>query len=596
LGIKGRYVATFYISPTGAGAGDGSSWANAAKISKLPGLIDQAGPGGQVLLRADQGAYNVTTPIIISDGGGAGAPVVVRGADAFGQPMNIEILGNRNMAGGVAGSEVFRLMNGADNLTFENMVFRNVGNGAFRFGADVHDVTLQHMDAYNVVRFVEDYASGSNATATVSNLTVKDVEVHGYSKGAIRLQYNSHDVVIQDVLGDSEKQTYDNFAIGVHLDGTVHNVVLSHVIMANNWNTSSDYWNGDGFATERGVYNIRFEYTASNGNTDAGYDLKSNDTVLDHATADANKRNFRLWGDNITIQDSTGTNPHRYGGSGSQDQVWLAAGAKATILNSVFTDHDPSTTVYNVTEAGAVLTIGGNTVTTDLAATLQRLVSGSTISNTLGLTPATITATTTGDDGVHTVYGTAGADTLDGTAGDDYLRGDLGNDRIAGGGGFDDINGNAGADTASGGAGDDWVVGGKDNDSLSGDDGNDIVYGNLGADTCVGGAGNDLIRGGQDNDSLSGGTGNDWLSGDKGADTISGGAGADIFHGALGSGVDRIVDFSVAEGDRVQLDAGTAYTVGQVGADTVITLGGSDQIVLVGVSMGALPSGWIFSA
>jgi Ca2+-binding RTX toxin-like protein len=199
-----------------------------------------------------------------------------------------------------------------------------------------------------------------------------------------------------------------------------------------------------------------------------------------------------------------------------------------------------------------------------------------------------------GGAGADSVFGGLGNDIIVDASGANYLRGDDGNDTISGGSDFDDINGNMGNDTAHGNLGDDWVVGGKDNDQLFGDDGGDIVYGNLGNDTCDGGTGADLIRGGQGNDTLSGGSGDDWISGDRGDDTMTGGTGADIFHTFGDAGVDRVLDFSVAQGDRVQLDAGTQYTVAQVGADTVISMTGGAQMILVGVQMSTLPTGWIF--
>ncbi|MBL8771441.1 MAG: hypothetical protein JNK30_08675 [Phenylobacterium sp.] len=153
-----------------------------------------------------------------------------------------------------------------------------------------------------------------------------------------------------------------------------------------------------------------------------------------------------------------------------------------------------------------------------------------------------------------------------------------------------------GNDTASGGADADWVVGGKDNDLLFGDAADDLVYGNLGNDTCVGGTGNDIVRGGQDGDLIFGGDGADYMSGDKGDDTVIGGAGADNFHTFGDAGLDRVLDFSLAEGDRVQLDPGTQYTVTQVGADTVIDMTGGGRMVLVGVQMSSLTPGWIFGA
>ncbi|MCR5878895.1 calcium-binding protein [Phenylobacterium sp. J367] len=192
--------------------------------------------------------------------------------------------------------------------------------------------------------------------------------------------------------------------------------------------------------------------------------------------------------------------------------------------------------------------------------------------------------------------GSSGADTLTGGDGTSVLSGNGGNDSITGGAGFDAINGNMGDDTASGGAGDDWVVGGKDHDLLFGDAGDDIVLGNLGDDTSHGGAGSDIVRGGQGNDIVLGDAGDDWLAGDRGDDTLIGGLGADIFHTHGDAGLDRVTDFSAAEGDRVFLLPGTDYTADQVGADTVISMAGGAQMVLVGVTLSSLPAGWIFGA
>jgi serralysin len=221
-----------------------------------------------------------------------------------------------------------------------------------------------------------------------------------------------------------------------------------------------------------------------------------------------------------------------------------------------------------------------------------------------------------GVGGCDSLFGGAGNDTIVGGAGvlfdprANYLRGEAGDDSIVGRTRFfDDIHGNQGNDTCAGGNGGDWVVGGQGNDVLYGDSvrsveednllgiipspGDDIVLGNLGDDTCGGGGGDDVVRGGQGADSVSGGEGSDFVSGDRGDDTVAGGAGADRFHGFSGCGLDRILDFKAAEGDRIELLAGTIYTVHQEGADTVIDMGGADRLVLVGVSASSLPPGAI---
>ena len=203
-----------------------------------------------------------------------------------------------------------------------------------------------------------------------------------------------------------------------------------------------------------------------------------------------------------------------------------------------------------------------------------------------------------GGAGSDRIYGSTGNDIIEGgSAGvaGNYLRGDEGNDSITGGNNFDDANGNMGNDTVATGDGDDFCVGGKDNDVLFGDEGNDFVYGNLGDDSCTGGGGNDTVRGGQGTDALSGGGGNDFVSGDRGDDTMTGGAGADIFHSSSDAGIDRILDFSLADGDRVLLDPGTAFTVMQVGGDTIVQMSNA-QVVLVGFSMSSLSAGTIFGA
>jgi hypothetical protein len=191
-----------------------------------------------------------------------------------------------------------------------------------------------------------------------------------------------------------------------------------------------------------------------------------------------------------------------------------------------------------------------------------------------------------------TLNGGFGDDTLQGSGGADGLRGGGGDDVVFGGAGADLVNGNTGGDTVHGEAGDDTLSGGQGGDAVFGEADNDVIFGNLGDDTLDGGFNADLIRGGQDNDVIDGGSGDDWLSGDRGSDTITGGTGADTFHGFAGAGLDRITDFHAEEGDRVLLDAGTAYTASQVGADVVIEMSGS-QMVLANVQLATLPPGWI---
>jgi hypothetical protein len=138
------------------------------------------------------------------------------------------------------------------------------------------------------------------------------------------------------------------------------------------------------------------------------------------------------------------------------------------------------------------------------------------------------------------------------------------------------------------------LIGSAADDDLKGRRGDDVLDGRAGNDTLDGRDGDDEERGGRGNDLIRGGPGEDWLSGDRGDDTLWGGQGADVFHSFAEAGIDRVMDFSTAEGDRVELEPGTVYAVRQDGADTVIEMRGGGRVILVGVDARTLQPGSIY--
>jgi serralysin len=157
---------------------------------------------------------------------------------------------------------------------------------------------------------------------------------------------------------------------------------------------------------------------------------------------------------------------------------------------------------------------------------------------------------------------------IQGTTGNDRLNGNSGNDNIALGDGGDLLDAASGNDSVFGFDGDDTIDGGNGNDSLQG---------NVGNDSIIGSDGNETTYGGQGGDTISGGGGNDFISGDKGSDALTGGAGSDIFaFGGFGGdvpqlGLDTLVDFSLAEGDKIRLDKQVFF-----GADTARPINASE--------------------
>ncbi len=188
-----------------------------------------------------------------------------------------------------------------------------------------------------------------------------------------------------------------------------------------------------------------------------------------------------------------------------------------------------------------------------------------------------------GGDGNDTLDGGAGIDLLDGGDGEDSLSGGDGNDTLDGGDGNDTLSGGKGADVVDGGDGFDTVTFALGTavtlnriNSLDGKgDGYGDVYLNVErfnlsnlADKFIGNDDDQEVHGGSGSDGIAGGEGSDKLFGDSGADTLNGGFGtdqltggseADIFRvsaladSVVGAGHDVFLDFSHAEGDKIDL-------------------------------------------
>ena len=207
--------------------------------------------------------------------------------------------------------------------------------------------------------------------------------------------------------------------------------------------------------------------------------------------------------------------------------------------------------------------------------------------------------------GADIAYGTTGNDTLSGGTGNDYIEGRAGNDVLSGGDGNDVLLGGFGSDTLTGGEGNDILIGGANNDILDGGNGIDTasyigataaVTVNLNLGVATGGDGTDTLSnienavGSHFNDTVVGNSSDNVLTGSLGNDILTGGDGADIFKWTAqdintasgGPFTDTITDFSIAQGDKLDLsDVLTGETNATLGNYLNVQQAGSNVVVSV---------------
>ena len=385
-----------YIMPAAAGNGTGDSWANAASIWQLNDLIAAAGAGGTVYVRADAGSYSFGDERVrITNGGRVGSPVTIAGVDRDLARMKATLVGNRtswtlpagpeavtNVKNWSVGGDVFILRAGADYLTFTHFDFQRTGQPFHLAGSTHRGITISDCNAYNFQRFFESDPATSHIDTILRNITGT-----GFSKTAIRIRGDSHNVLLEDIALNSGRQDGHNFATGVECNDTAHDITMRRVTAANCHDTRNSnpdkFWNADGFASELGNYNIYREDCTSSGNTDAGYDDKGNNVTNVNCTASSNKVNYKFWGPSTTNVNCRALDPKSRGGTGAQMQYYVyggdapnVSGADVLVRGGIISDNDPNTSVFVAEAYNSVFRVAGVKIRHHANTVLQAEVSG----------------------------------------------------------------------------------------------------------------------------------------------------------------------------------------------------------------------------
>ncbi|MBE7731966.1 LamG-like jellyroll fold domain-containing protein [Devosia faecipullorum] len=357
---------TAFVSPDGEG--DGVSPENAAPFAALGELIRAVGPGGTIYILADRGEYRDWDTAIIDAGGTALAPVNIRGVDSGLRPGNPVFFGSRTPwtrpidegaalnAAEFGGNTAFEFTHNAGHLHFSDMSFSDVGR-IFNFaGQRARGITIEDIAFLNV----------RDGFFTDENSELEDVVLRrfsgvGFSKKGIRMHGRSHGWLVEGCDLDSGWQFGDNFSVGIELNHEAHDLTIRGGYTINGLDTQDGdqekYWNADGVAAERGNYNVQIIDHKSSGHSDAGYDLKSENTRLVRCISSDNKRNYRIWGgigrDPTQLTDCQSLNPRTRGGIGASAHLWLPGAdddipaASVIFTGGALKDSSPgSTAVY----------------------------------------------------------------------------------------------------------------------------------------------------------------------------------------------------------------------------------------------------------
>lgn len=230
---------------------------------------------------------------------------------------NRSFVGTRDPAG-TSGSGGGTAIIGQSGLTVRNCQFQDFGDGAILFDKAAQNIRIEDCSVTNCFRFLKDWsAQHPDPPAPLSNFTLRRIRADKLKRNFMRILYASKGGRIEDVIAYGHERGA-SYCVGFALDGTTSDVIYVRS-QAHNFveygQPADDYWEGDGFADERGCRQIRYYSCLATGCGDAGFDSKSGGVHLENCLARDNKRNFRLWNSG-TLRNCRSEHPFKRGGIG----------------------------------------------------------------------------------------------------------------------------------------------------------------------------------------------------------------------------------------------------------------------------------------
>ena len=264
------------------------------------------------------------------------------------------------------GEPVYFVESGA---VYRGVRARDVGNGLFVIREPVRNVQIANIRVEGGYRVIENKAAPELAGAGSVGLRVRGAKASNLERSFARIRYDSHDGVIEDVSASGMLTTgVTDLPVGIAFDGTAHDFRVERCSMRGfQWQRKArQYWNGDGFSTERGNARMLFRQCAAWDNSDGGFDLKSTETLLDDCVSGRNARNFRLWS-SIRATRLTSLDPVKIGGIGDTNHFTIMAAKGASEPLVIHIEHlkvrsDRGWPIFDVHHGLAKIIIGSHDI------------------------------------------------------------------------------------------------------------------------------------------------------------------------------------------------------------------------------------------
>lgn len=226
-----------------------------------------------------------------------------------------------------------------------NASFSGNSYAAIRVNQPTDNLLVEKCTGSDLFRFLDDTSSNNAVPASLTNFILRQITASDLRRGMTRIRYASHAGLIEDIVATASINP-DEYCVGFALDDSAYDIVYRRTRaegFAVRSQPAGEYWNGDGFADERGNRAIKYLSCVAVGNSDGGFDLKSTDVLVAGCTARGNKRNYRLWGTG-RLEGCRSEDPRTSGGTGRPAHFSFHGGSAKFVIDQPIVRADASNT------------------------------------------------------------------------------------------------------------------------------------------------------------------------------------------------------------------------------------------------------------